>query len=64
MDHIGELYRLFPSLGVLIGAKAIRLFSGDLDHGLSYYGAIGFLTIELSLANKSSPFSPLLEMKL
>lgn len=63
MDHIGESYLLSPFLGDL-DAEAILLFSGDLNHGITYYQAISFLTIELSLAIKSSPLYPLLEMKL
>lgn len=49
---------------LLADAEVPLLFSGDLHCGIRYHQAIRFLTIELSLAIKSSPFYPLLEMKL
>lgn len=64
MDHIGKSYLPFPFLRVLADAETILLFSGDLDYGIAHYQAISFLTIELSLAVKSSPLYLLLEMKL
>lgn len=66
MDGIGESYTLCPFLGIFIDAETSLLFSGDLEGSITYYHyqAISYLTIELSLAIKSSPLYPPLEMKL